>query len=370
MFVQQQQLHRGLSREGVLGHAHDHGDDESWSSRSGAGSSISLSGSSESISIGSSSSSSNSEPSMAEDQVSGMHLLLILLCLFPFANTNHKASLVVLPPTLPPPPPPLLKSSLANNGNGDIFCTSPKSVFSDSYHDGTTLTLMVARIRPRATTIIFLIIRVGVPKTQTMTTTATTTAPGSPASSLDRPPLDSTSCIRSVLRVSAIAFGGARPSPQPQQQQQAPPPSSAVISAAAQRSPLQHHHPNLNYSNHSNNKPPRSNSNSMTKTGNTSTSPDVTVLSPVANNTNTPTTPTTRPRLGSRDPVPVACIVAVGGALSFTLTVLLVDTNTAVPRLARNMSSGSGTQFPTTIEYRAASSSSSMVHHPSCRRTG
>jgi hypothetical protein len=45
MFVQQQrlQLHGDLSREKiVLGHTHDHGDDEIVGGRSGAGSSISL----------------------------------------------------------------------------------------------------------------------------------------------------------------------------------------------------------------------------------------------------------------------------------------------------------------------------------------
>jgi hypothetical protein len=119
----------------------------------------------------------------------------------------------------------------------------------------------------------------------------------------------------------------------------------------------------------------------MTKTGSsTNTSPDVAVVSPTANvNANAYTTTPTRPRLGSRDistgslhrrqsggsfefhttGVDAAAAAAAGpplGGLALTVT---------PTALARTISSGSGNgngttpDFPTTIEYRAASSSSS-----------
>jgi hypothetical protein len=385
MFVQQQQqqqLHGGLGREEIL--AHDHGDDASWSSRSG--SSISLSGS-ESISIGSSfSSSSDSEPSMAEDRGEW--------------NASTPTRILNLPPvpawqqqwttpsknqhqhqpqaswnsgttssTPPPPPPPLLSNpSLVNNNedNGILsqpiqnpsspILTKPRlarrsnttcggATSSSSCNHGSQLSMsMHVPASPKTPT--------------TMTTTTTTTS--SPASSLGRPPLLARRGVSApgALRMSTITTcnsGTGSSSPQ-QQAPLTPSPAPPPSPLQHQRSPLQHHHPNLNYSNHSNSnhsnsnhsnsKPPRSTS----KTGNNVTTPDVAVVSPMANtqSSNTPT----RPRLGSRD-LSTGSLHRrqSGGSFEFHTN----GPSPIVTALARNISSGSNTpDFPTTIEYRAA----------------
>jgi hypothetical protein len=345
MFVQQQQQEQQQQlRGGMLGH----GDEKSWSS--GSGSSIS---------------SSTSDPSMEEDQAE-------------WIASN--------PPLTPAPAGQQQWKTTSKTKSQDppkaSWNSGAASLVPKNNKDGTSFTnpsspiLAKPRLARRSnTTCAASTLSVSVSqshKTITMTTTGTNSSPAS----LGRPPLLARRGVSAPgsLRIPTTTGTGSPGSPpqlppppphQLQQQQQVPSPPPLQ-----QRSPLQHHHPNLNYNNNnSNSKPPRSNS--MTKTGSTSTStstsPDV-----VLANANT-LTPPTRLRLDSRDSSTGSLHRRQTRHGSFEFSACSLSdilghghSGGPTPILTRNASSSSSSStrpdFPTTIEYRAASTSYSTSH--------